>query len=98
MKSILVFIFALIFVFLPAQAQTTFQQDIAQMHGTKNGLPDGVITQLTLVDQTLVAQVAGQSYIWNQSQWKPTKDAIQEIFLEHLKGPTDTRDGQGEGD
>jgi hypothetical protein len=86
MKSTLIFSCLLLLVYLPLQGQTTFKQDVVQIHDTKNGLPDGAIKQITLMDQVPIALTAKQSYAWNQSQWKPTKDTPQNKSFTSFKG------------
>tara|TARA_R110002167_G_scaffold49412_33_gene144795 strand:+ start:5564 stop:7600 length:2037 start_codon:yes stop_codon:yes gene_type:complete len=56
------------------------------MHGTQNGLPDDVISQITLVGDKPMAVSSGQAYQWNNLQWVPTVGQDQRKTVLNVKG------------
>ncbi|HUH47801.1 MAG TPA: hypothetical protein VLZ54_11650, partial [Arenibacter sp.] len=46
-----------------------FRQEVAVMHGTENGLPDGTVDRIIISKDGPMATASGNTYLWNGEQW-----------------------------
>lgn len=58
---------------LAQQSKTTFYQDVATIHQTGSGLPEGNVSQIFLIKNTPMASTSQGNYEWNGSKWVKTK-------------------------
>lgn len=87
MKSILISLFLLVQLADPTPTEKTkFNQDIAIMHGTENGLPNSPILKITLDKGVPIAMVDDYFYLWNNSHWKITKKIVRKNALAKISG------------
>jgi len=74
MRYIILILFVIVnSSFLSLKDDTSFSQDIAIIHGNQQGLPEGNIDQIALVNNKPVATASGLSYEWNNSNWAKTQ-------------------------
>lgn len=59
----------------------TFQQDVAFMHSTANGLPANKISSIILVDDVPSITTPSGTFQWDDEQWKSTSQKIQDTKL-----------------
>lgn len=79
MRTILLISIAVLhFSFISIGEQDKFRQDVAVMHGSKQGLPHGAIAKIQIYDNIPFAIASGESYRWNGSQWTRSKGAEPE--------------------
>ncbi|MBD1260988.1 hypothetical protein HZY62_10350 [Maribacter polysiphoniae] len=86
MRTILLISIALLqFSFISIGEKDKFRQDVAVMHGSEQGLPQGAFTEIQLYNNIPIAIASGGTYEWNGSQWTRIEGSKPEHSLSQFK-------------
>ena len=66
---ILAFFIFIHFSFVSEENEKKFYQDVAIIHGTEKGLPEGPVNMIQLINEKPVALVQLELYEWNGDEW-----------------------------
>lgn len=90
MRTILILTLALLqFSFTSIDEKDKFRQDVAVMHGSKQGLPEGAIDKMLIANNVPLAIISGETYKWNGDQWVKSKAFSEQQALSQFKNLPD---------
>ena len=72
-----------------SNAQDIFKQDVAIIHGSKQGLPDVPIDKITISNNIPTVITSEENYSWNGDQWLKSDGAKQSRLFSKFKNLPD---------
>ncbi len=80
-------LFLLSTAFIIPKKEKVFVQDVATIHDSKKGLPEGSVERIQLVDGVPVAQMQGSYFEFNGEKWSSSTSNVNETSFPKAKLP-----------
>ncbi len=75
---------------LPLEKERTFDQDVATIHDSKLGLPEGAIDRIQILNDKATAASQGKYFEFDGAQWLKSKNRIEESPMPEKDLPAGT--------